>query len=1055
MARGRPLFLPLVLAALLGTAAAAADAPLLEPAAVAPAAARTPRPTAWSWGQAPIAIDPTGAMTWQPTAFQPTLDGDVRYIDFAAGDDRASGDRSHPWRHHPWDAAATDVAKACHGSITYVFKRGVTYRGQLKPTESGTPGHPIRLTSDPTWGEGEAVLCGALPVTSWTKGAQRADIPHAEDVWWADAPVLAKNCWVLAQDDPQRVDLARIPHWQAVDAEDPKSQWWVMSQPRWWENGCHRLTGRVNGHATHIAVDPAHLTLPPSVYQDAIIRSEFGFVMGTPYPSRVEAVQRVDGALGLDYQGIWLSNSEFVPAGCRYYLEDKPQFLTDTNEFWVERRGSGVRIYLRLPHDADPNHAQVEAGAWCEIIEAKALAHVAISGLTFRCTNTWFDLAQPGWGHPDVDNAAIRIKGACDDLTVAHCRFVEVAKALLVDEGEHGATHGTITFADNDAARIEHGAITVRAGESGNIVVLRNRLRDIGWRAYRQDWGMAIDLEFPQTMEVAGNDCERCYGSGIWVFGAKPSGSEDEVPFARTLIHHNRVVQSLLNACDWGGIETWQGGPHYIYSNVNGDVNGLNWGGGRGAYAFYFDGGYKNYLFNNICYGGSDQWQDKRHTSAAAIYEAGWTIDNEIFDNTFARFLNGSCWSPGGGRHMLLGNVWVDFGAHVFRHGKEKEDQGPVPREYPYETMVYSRNLCSEVSNQFGVFEPNSRQYEDAAAMAKALEAHHAMAGDVGEIASGPVVRDQLHNDFRPVAHSEVIGRGAQVFVPWSLARTVGEWHFRRTQTTPLVILDSHWYMTPYYVNRDDYWRTPTFPLEVSGASASDFGASPLEDWIPAALSFQGEARARCTDAQLHQPFTYKATRNHQAVTLTAAGDALATPDILTSNLLIEVHCRPQGATEDEVLVEKLSPQAGYRLGINRRGTLTLLLRSGATTTASASTHRIADGAWHHALVELERATRTVRWYVDGVPAGGGTVDLAPEASLSNPADLVVGGAAQGLGYHGAIDYLRIARGTLAEAHTSIEELYDWEFAGPSRGDFFGQVARSGGHDAGAINADP
>ena len=34
------------------------------------------------------------------------------------------------------------------------------------------------------------------------------------------------------------------------------------------------------------------------------------------------------------------------------------------------------------------------------------------------------------------------------------------------------------------------------------------------------------------------------------------------------------------------------------------------------------------------------------------------------------------------------------------------------------------------------------------------------------------------------------------------------------------------------------------------------------------------------------------------------------------------------------------------------------------------------------------------------------------------------------------MDFLRVSRGTLKEAETNIEELYDWEFNGPFLKDF-------------------
>src|SRR6266513_3028689 len=54
----------------------------------------------------------------------------------------------------------------------------------------------------------------------------------------------------------------------------------------------------------------------------------------------------------------------------RYYLEDKPQYLDDPEgEYWFEKKGNGGRLYLRLPGDADPNAAQIEAGKEMNLVE--------------------------------------------------------------------------------------------------------------------------------------------------------------------------------------------------------------------------------------------------------------------------------------------------------------------------------------------------------------------------------------------------------------------------------------------------------------------------------------------------------------------------------------------------------------------------------------------------------------------------------------------------------------------------------------------------------------
>ena len=80
------------------------------------------------------------------------------------------------------------------------------------------------------------------------------------------------------------------------------------------------------------------------------------------------------------------------------------------------------------------------------------------------------------------------------------------------------------------------------------------------------------------------------------------------------------------------------------------------------------------------------------------------------------------------------------------------------------------------------------------------------------------------------------------------------------------------------------------------------------------------------------------------------------------------------------------------------------------------------------------------------VPRLGLVRNLAADASLSNTADLVVG-----KGFAGCFEYLRIARSTLADSRTSIEELYDWEFDGPFLRDFAGREVTGKRRDAGAF----
>ena len=94
--------------------------------------------------------------------------------------------------------------------------------------------------------------------------------------------------------------------------------------------------------------------------------------------------------------------------------------------------------------------------------------------------------------------------------------------------------------------------------------------------------------------------------------------------------------------------------------------------------------------------------------------------------------------------------------------------------------------------------------------------------------------------------------------------------------------------------------------------------------------------------------------------------------------------------------------------------------------------------------------TATLSAYLDGrrdATAKG----LDSSISLANGGDLHVGGTDRGRHLDGTLDFLRIAQGTLADADTTIEELYAWEFDGPHLRDFAGTKPRGARRDAGAL----
>jgi hypothetical protein len=90
--------------------------------------------------------------------------------------------------------------------------------------------------------------------------------------------------------------------------------------------------------------------------------------------------------------------------------------------------------------------------------------------------------------------------------------------------------------------------------------------------------------------------------------------------------------------------------------------------------------------------------------------------------------------------------------------------------------------------------------------------------------------------------------------------------------------------------------------------------------------------------------------------------------------------------------------------------------------------------------------------YLDGQESNESKTTLAADASLDCDSDFFVGKAHDDTGFfQGAIDYLRVCQGTLADAQTDIAELYEWQTNGPFLYDFHGRKPKGERRDAGAL----
>jgi hypothetical protein len=1155
----------------------------------------------YSWQEPQAKVLATGDLEWAPKAFDYKPGESVRYIDFDAGKDSNDGlSKQTPWKHHPWDPEATGNAKACKGIHTYVFKQGVIYRGEMNADESGAPGNPIMLTRDPSWGSGPAVICGSEQVSGWKQGADNKLIPEPQKVWYVDLDWAPRNVWTVGKDGTvTRVVLARTPNWKITNPDDIKSEWWTWKNPdKPFDN-----YATVNGEQRHMAFDKEHInpSHPEDYYLGALVWTTKGWVMGSPFPARVLRVDRENGSLV--FPGQWGGGPSYkIIRGCRYYLEDKPQYLDSAGEFWFDKKGNGGRLYIRLPGDADPNTVDVEVAKRIHMIESRGMSHVRISGLTFEFTNVYWNLlAAPYWvSHETLDSepGCVRLLGSGTDIAVTNCDFEHVHRGVRVKAmGTQDAIDGVVVE-DSSFSYNDYGAVDLEDGSVYNTLepplgrlygvrVMRNSFDHIGIRPDLFGQGDTVEISFAETVEAAGNIFDRVCAQGINVYGAKQSRSALNRPFSRILIHHNKAVDTLLNVDDFGGIETWQGGPSYVYDNISGNPGGYrNWdhvmspeNEDRFGHAYYLDGAFKNYYFNNIAWGKSKGPSGPLANCSA--FQQIISYDNDFFNNTVYNFVRGSRrQAPQAGRDKFLGNIWQDMGLRVFRDadpansaaaGNER-DAGARRNRFAIDTDAYARNVFYDTGEGFGVFEPSGRWHKTLEDFRTALESYGPMAASVGKMAKEPLLPKAADHDFRPAVDSVAAGQGAKVFVPWSLYETVGEWHFTPIQGDPARILDEHWCMPPYYTDRDTYYQKPTYPLQAVNVALKGFESGPLENWTNGALALNGKDQyAVLTNADISKsvsttvsytppawatatvptamtpgqnyqvkvtlhgvkdgmklsadmnwrkkdgafgggntwggpaqdvkgpgPYTFNFTPQEKpdlgdfsftlyvsptgdfadhTLLATAAialgdeqgrtrsvdlgaeptdqkhdvpADQLTSPQVFTSDFLIEAYFKTAPGQKDGVLVQKMDA-AGYALGVNEAGGVTLKAKAAGAEASLAGRSAVNDGQWHHVIAEADRKAGTFTIYVDGRQDATGK-GLGADASLENGADLYVGGTPQGHDLSGAIEFLRIARGTLADSKTTIDELYAWEFNGPFLYDFTGRKRPADGGYAGAID---
>jgi hypothetical protein len=555
-----------------------------------------------------------------------------------------------------------------------------------------------------------------------------------------------------------------------------------------------------------------------------------------------------------------------------------------------------------------------------------------------------------------------------------------------------------------------------------NINILRNRIYDNGGRQ-RGRWYSSIPAIWGQLIsgEIAGNIIDFSWGNGVNMFWGKGGSGDRHVPFIRGLYHHNKASNTLLGTNDYGGIESWQGGPVFCFNNISHNASGYkHYNNSSIGEAFYFDGSFKHIIFNNIASGVSTERNNTAFMQVLGYYNmyihnTGYNIDN--------LFSSGSNNLRSNGHNAYLSNIGDNVN-NYFRHS--------IYEDYvPFEAYAYNVSAGNELK---GSIIEKSSQF-DLDGFRAQLENYKTRKTQTGYNAAAPVLEDPGSFDFRPRLDGEAIDRGVKFFTPFPLSSVVGEWNFCRHPADSTLIMAENFYMTSEFNDRITYHEIPKNHLTIHSLNDSSFREGILEDWIQGALYFDGSS-------------TY-CSLSHS----TASANTCNNVDMTDNSFIIEAYIKTTAGHTDGILVSKTDGTNGYELGLNNSGNVAMKVIHGGSIADLTGSLSVNEGNWHHILAEVDR-NGAIRLFIDGEEDQGILTGALPDpgTSISNNSDLLIGKNADDQFFNGSIEFLRISKATLADARTTIDELYTWMTEGPFFYDFAGNEP-NGKRDAGAIEA--
>ncbi len=823
----------------------------------------------------------------------------------------------------------------------------------------------------------------------------------------------------LTGDKIKRVRLARTPNYH-YSMPDPLDYWPVWTKKEAFNQETKELW----------LSDSIHLTQKdPKYYEGGTVwGQDDNVVMNTVLGQRITAWDPAKHRIAVGAR-------RFGGRGCPYYIENTPFLLDTVSEYYWDNKAR--RMFIRLDQDKDPNTTTLEVATKGSLINIEGKHDIVVSGLSFGFTTNDINRIKDD----DESIAVVHLRGTCSNIEVSHNKFTYVSSAFSAkNPGDGELRSHDLLVSDNDIYVADDQAIGFYEGGKyffDKVKIMRNRIYDNGAR-HLGPYGSSIPAIYGALLdgEIAGNIIDVSWGNGISIFWGKMyKDSTTSLPFIRGFYHHNKATNTLLGCNDYGGIESWQGGPVFIYDNISHNASGWKrWEKSSIGYAFYIDGGFKHYSFNNIASGLS--WQHNRSGFMTVLGFYNMTVHNTGYN--MMSFSHGAVNDlDSDGHNAYLSNLG-DSVYFMFKTSMKPENAA-------FESI--GKNVASKTPFRANLITVDSLKrrfwhydYEvDFNAYKKEVQSFNPQLGTVGIEAKEPVLPYAYNHDFRPAHGSAAIDMGVKFFIAFPLYENVGEWNFYKHPADSSVIMADNFYMSDDYKHRNTYIDVAHNNLKAHGVTLKSFVKGYLEDWTEGALNFDGKQ-------------TYCSLDNDST-----SIKKCTNVNMDTNNFIIEVFFKTEKGHKDGVLVSKYDPSGnGYKLDIDKNGKPRLsFIVSGNPVYSESGAVALNDGKWHHLLAEVYRSGET-NIYIDGVLRNGRSLGKYPDASLSlsNKEDLLVGKSPEGNFFKGTIDFLRLSRGTLKDARTTIAELYKWELDGPFLRDFTGILPLGKARDAGAIEVE-